>query len=51
MAKAKKRRGLPPILKAWQVCRMRSGVKPGKKMSRAEKREAQACVDQFMKGR
>ena len=49
MAKKKKGKGLPPELKAWNVCRTRSGIKPGQKMTPKQKREAQACVDQFMK--
>jgi hypothetical protein len=47
-AKAKKKKGLPPVLHAWQVCRTKSGIKPGQKMTAKQKREAQACVDQFL---
>jgi hypothetical protein len=50
MAKQKKgKKGLPPIHKAWQVCRTKSGIKPGQKMTAKQKREAEACVDQIMK--
>lgn len=51
-AKAKngrRKRGLPPVLKAWKECRDEVGAKPFKKMSPSMKSRAQACVDRKMR--
>lgn len=51
-AKAKngrKKKGLPPILKAWKECRDEVGAKPFVKMPAGMKRKAQACVDRKMR--
>lgn len=39
------KRKLPPVLKAWQACRVAVGARPFKKMSPRLKRLAKACVE------
>lgn len=41
---ADKKRKLPPILRAWHVCREKEGVQPFTKMSRSERERVEACV-------
>lgn len=45
----RKKRGLPPVLKAWKECRDEVGARPFKKMSPSMKAKARACVDRKMR--
>lgn len=47
-ASRRKKRALPPILKAWQVCRLEAGVTPFKKLTRRQRRRIESCVDKRM---
>jgi hypothetical protein len=42
--KRKKKRGLPPVLKAWKECRDQEKVKPFVKMSKSLRSKVERCV-------
>ena len=41
-----KKRKLSPTLKAWNMCRLRLGVRPFEKPTEAQRRALRDCVDQ-----
>lgn len=43
---AKRKKNLSPTLKAWNMCRLRLGVKPFEKTTARQKQALRECVDQ-----